>query len=276
MEISQHIAALDRDGTLLANAAVSAGLDAGVPPCPGWRVRDLVRHTGYIHRWAASHITQRSETIIDGPAEGEILASGPADGELIAWFRDGHAALVRTLGAAAPDVRCATFLRAPSPLAFWARRQAHETAIHRFDAQSAARMTHSPGAFAAPFAADGIDELIVGFASRSRSRLPDAAGRSLSLRASDTGDGWHIAWQPDGSAATRRNAPTDPTGPTGAAAAGTPAAGAPSADCVITGPASGLYLFLWNRCDAAAAHVVISGNPDVVAAWNSGFRVRWS
>lgn len=44
---------------------------------------------------------------------------------------------------AAGYVDCWTFLDAPSPLAFWARRQAHETAIHRADAQLAA---DGPGA----------------------------------------------------------------------------------------------------------------------------------
>jgi hypothetical protein len=49
MEIGQHIAALERDGELLAEAAEAAGLDATVPACPGWRVRDLVRHQAYVH-----------------------------------------------------------------------------------------------------------------------------------------------------------------------------------------------------------------------------------
>ena len=34
-------------------------------------------------------------------------------------------------------MRCFAFLPAPSPLAFWARRQAHETGIHRADVESA-------------------------------------------------------------------------------------------------------------------------------------------
>jgi hypothetical protein len=49
VEISAHIDALDRDGALLADAAQAAGLRAGVPGCPGWQVRDLVRHQAYVH-----------------------------------------------------------------------------------------------------------------------------------------------------------------------------------------------------------------------------------
>ena len=99
--------------------------------------------------------------------ERTVLARGPDDAELIAAYRNGHAALVAALRAADPDLDCATFMPAPSPLAFWARRQAHGTAIHRYDAQSAARRPrrHPADAFDPAFADDGIDELIMGFAA---------------------------------------------------------------------------------------------------------------
>src|SRR4051812_11569501 len=53
MEIAEHVAALEREGVRLAAAAAS-DLDADVPPCPQWTVRDVVVHTGGVHRWAAS------------------------------------------------------------------------------------------------------------------------------------------------------------------------------------------------------------------------------
>jgi uncharacterized protein (TIGR03083 family) len=112
---------------LLADAAERAGLDAAVPPCPPWLVEDLLRHTGYVHRWAARHMTERPGQVIDGPPEAEILRGGAAGPDLLAWFRVGHAALVETLACADPALECATFMAAPSALAFWARRQAHET-----------------------------------------------------------------------------------------------------------------------------------------------------
>ena len=43
----------------------------------------------------------------------------------------------------------------------WARRQAHETAIHRYDAESASGDVNG---FDLDFAVDGIDEILVGFA----------------------------------------------------------------------------------------------------------------
>ena len=47
------------------------------------------------------------------------------------------------------------------------------------------------------------------------------------------------------------------------------------ADPPVSGPASGLYLFLWNRSDAAQASVTISGDPGFLDSWQSSVRVRW-
>jgi uncharacterized protein (TIGR03083 family) len=129
VEPDEHIAALDADGALLAAAAELAGLDATIPGCPFWKMRELLRHTGYVHRWAAGYVTHGYEEEADRYSEDELLG----------WFHDGHAGLVRSLRSADPGLSCWAFLDAPSPLAFWARRQAHETAIHRADAQKRGR-----------------------------------------------------------------------------------------------------------------------------------------
>jgi len=255
VDIADYIDALRQQGESLAVAADQAGLDAPVPPCAPWRVKDLLRHTGYIHRWAASHITERPARIIDGPPEAEILKGGAPDGELLDWYRAGHAALVATLETADPGLQTATFIAAPSPLAFWARRQAHETAIHRADADSARGAL--PG-YPAGFAADGIDELIMGF-GRRRKYQPQAEHQgTLLIRATGTGDQWYAEAR-DGRIEPRR--------------AGDDAAHAPT--CTVSGPASGLYLFLWNRGDAARNGVEVTGDPAVLALWKSSVCVRW-
>ena len=258
MEIAEHIGALRRQGEWLADAAERAGLDAVVPPCSPWQVRDLLRHTGYVHRWAARHITERPGQIIDGPSEQEILRGGADDAGLLAWFRDGHAALTQTLATADPAVQCATFIAAPSPLAFWARRQAHETAIHRADAESAAGTTPE---YEADFAADGIDELIMGFGRRRKyqpgSDPKTADGLRLRVLAADTGGAWVIeALQ--GRLQPRRDAD-----------------GSEDAGCTVSGPASGVYLYLWNRADADRAGVTVTGDPGLLSAWQASVRVRW-
>lgn len=262
MEIRQHIAVLKDDGARLADAAQTAGLAAEVPACPGWRVRDLVRHQAYVHRWAGRHVAERQSAIIEEEGESDILSAGPPDERLLASYREGHAALVRILSEADPDLRCATFLPAPSPLAFWARRQAHETAIHRYDAQGARREgAPAPGsAFPAGFAADGIDELIAGFAARDSG---DGVCRDLLVRTRDTEDAWRFTRPAEGRVRVRRYQPGEPEDPAGPAA------------CELSGPASGIYLFLWNRCGAREAGLAVTGDDTIIRAWNGTVRVRW-
>jgi len=263
MEIAEHIDALRREGDLLADAAVRAGLAAAVPPCPSWLVKDLLRHTGYVHRWAARHIAECPDQVIAGSSEAEILGGGVADADLLAWFRDGHAALAQTLATADPAVECATFMPAPSPLAFWARRQAHETAIHRADADSAAGATAE---YPPEFAADGIDELITGFGRRRKYQPGADGGGLLRVVAADTGDAWSV--EP-------REGRLHPRRDTADVADAAPPAAAPATACTVTGPASGLYLYLWNRADASRAGVTVTGDPALLAAWQASVRVRW-
>ncbi len=101
MKTAAYVEILDREGALLAEAAETAGSDAEVPTCPGWRVRDLLRHTGTVHRWATAFVAEGHT----GPRRAD---DPPAlDGaRLVSWFRDGHARLVDTLTGAAPGVRC--------------------------------------------------------------------------------------------------------------------------------------------------------------------------
>jgi uncharacterized protein (TIGR03083 family) len=261
MEISEHITALERDGDLLAVAAERAGLGATVPSCPPWQVRDLLRHIGYVHRWAAGYLAeQRTQPLPNEPSESEVLSSGPPDAELVGWFRAGHAALVRTLRTADPAVACWTVVPGPSPLASWARRQAHETAIHRVDAELAAGAV-TP--FPADFAADGIDELIMGFLGRDRSELRPGQreGQRLTLQVLATGPSgggaWLVELTADGSLAARVARGTAP------------------AECTLAGPAAALYQLLWNRADLDSPGVTVNGDQRVLQAWRNGARVRW-
>jgi uncharacterized protein (TIGR03083 family) len=260
-DVPGYVGALRRQGELLAGAAQQAGLAAAVPSCPGWAVRDLLKHTGYVHRWATGFVAQGLTTPVGEPEE-EILGQGPADAELPGWFREGHAALVRALGAARPDLNCWAFLAAPSPLAFWARRQAHETAIHRVDAEQAASTAGQAApangaAFEPAFAADGVDELLMGFLARGIRRGNWAGlGGSLAIHADDGtagGADWLIAGDPDAPSVSR---------------------GTARADCDVAGTASELYLMLWNR--GAADRLEVAGDPSILAAFGRALQITWS
>ncbi len=155
----------------------------------------------------------------------------------------GHAALVVALGDAPLDLSAVTFLPADTPLHFWARRQAHETAIHRLDVSGAAGQAVS---FSADFAQDGIAEMLGGFARRRRDPSTPA---TIGLAATD-GPSWLIRLGGERIEA----APAD----------------AGSADAQVAGTSAELYRWLWNRPCAAQ----VSGDPAVLAWWADNVRVR--
>lgn len=254
MEIPEHLAALQDAGDRLAKAAERAGMDARVPSCPEWAVRDLVFHVGAVHRWAATHVREpRAENF--EPVGGNSLRDAdqrPADDALLEWFTEGHAALVSTLREAPPDVACWTFLHAPTPLAFWARRQAHETTIHRVDAELAAGEVTPVDP---QVAVDGIDELLTRFITRRRGRLRSEEAKTLSVQATDTGAFWHLTISSEPVEARMIDRPED-------------------ADATLRGPASDVYLALWNRLSLGALDAF--GDAELLSSWPKLVQVRWS
>ena len=235
---------LSEHGDRLAAAADRAGWDTAVPGTD-WTVRQLVRHVGGVHRWAAD-VVDAARPSGDTPAAAAV-GSGPPDDELLEWFQNGHAALVQTLRDAPPDLDCFTFLPADSPLHFWARRQAHETAVHRADAESAAGDV-TP--FDAAFAQDGIAELLLGFARRRSNSIPRSG--VIGLDAAD-GDSWLVTL---GGERTEAETSEDLLG----------------TDVTVRGLSSDLYLWLWNRPTEA----VVDGDADLARAWGATVQVTWS
>jgi uncharacterized protein (TIGR03083 family) len=251
VDIADHITALRREGERLGEAAGETDLDTPVPTCPEWRMRDLVRHIGDVHRWARAHVAERRSEPIGRRELVEVAGPLPNDADLLGWFRDGHARLVQTLETADPDTQCWSFLPAPSPVAFWARRQAHETGIHRADAESPGgpdRITPFPR----DFAVDGIEELLFGFLSQPDGSERDGPPRTLALRATDAGVDWLVRLG-EGARASR---------------------GDGRADCSVRGEASDLHLLLWNRRSPEGLEV--RGDPSVLTFWRGAMQVKWS
>ncbi|WNF25632.1 maleylpyruvate isomerase family mycothiol-dependent enzyme [Streptomyces sp. C11-1] len=255
MKITEHITSLSEEGRLLAAAAEQAGTGAAVPTCPGWQIRHLLRHTGMVHRWAAAFVTEGHTTY--HPDNGEPALDGT---ELLDWFREGHRHLVRSLEDAPADLECWTFLPAPSPLAFWSRRQLHETTVHRVDAESA--LGGPLTSVAADRAADGIDELLTGFHARPKSRVRSGTARTLRIRAVDTDATWNVRISNEPPQAVRSSSTAH--GPD------TPER-TKDADCELSGTAEGLYLTLWNRLPLTA--VTLRGDRSVARLWTDNAAV---
>ncbi|MCM2415712.1 maleylpyruvate isomerase family mycothiol-dependent enzyme [Streptomyces sp. RKAG290] len=251
MEIAEYIKTLSAEGRLLARAAEEAGTGAPVPTCPEWQVRDLLRHVAMVHTWAAAFVTEGHTSYV--PDAGEPDLDGPA---LLARFREGHRLLVAALDGAPADVDCWSFFPAPSPLAFWARRQAHETTVHRVDAESARGGALSP--VAAAHAVDGIDELLRGFHARPKSRVRTEVPRTVRIRATDTAAAWTVRLSAEQPQVVREDG----------------AAGPAPADCELSATAQDLYLALWNR--RPLSDLTVSGDPELARLWRENSAVSWS
>ncbi len=255
MEITEHIMAVGREAKLFAEAARNGGLEPDIDSCPGWNMRDLVRHLIEIHLWAAAHVAQpHDKPWVDDLAElavfwPDLAIFWPDDSDLIGHYLQTNANLVDALESAPPDVESFTFLPAPSPLAMWARRQAHETAVHRYDAESAAGIAT---AFDPIFASDGIDELLSAFAPRTKA-FPIESTKRMSVHTSDTDDHWQMTLGPDGIITSREEGPAEVT---------------------LSGDAQDLYLALWNRGDDS--NLTVNGEAELLETWHANCRIRWS
>jgi uncharacterized protein (TIGR03083 family) len=215
-------------------------------------VRDLVRHQGGVHRWASAIVSgERAEPI----GLDEAVGQWPSDDDLVDWFRHGHSALIDALSVADPDLACWTFLAAPSPLAMWSRRQAHETAIHRVDAELAAGT--APTAVPPRVAADGIDELLTCFITRPGRGLRTDRPASLAIGCVDATARWLMQIGPDGVETRSVDSAADA-----------------DADCQVTGTANDLYLCLWNR--GQTEHLSVERNRGLLDLVLDQVHVRWS
>jgi uncharacterized protein (TIGR03083 family) len=135
---------LERDAATLVGVLASADLDAAVPSCPGWSLRDLGEHVAEVHRWASEQASG-----IPQPRAG--------DGELISRLRGGADRLVTVLRDRPPSTPCWA-IYPPETVGTWARRQAHETSIHVWDAMTAVGREYR---MPIDLAADGVAEVVM-------------------------------------------------------------------------------------------------------------------
>jgi len=185
-------------------AALSAESDPGrpVPSCPGWTLADLVAHLGRVHRWATAIVTRLPQQRIELSAQE---AGAPKDWSKVPeWFAAGGAALVEALGRADLDAPCYSW-GADQHVRYWLRRQLHETAIHRVDAELA--VLGEAGALDAAVAVDNIDEFLdnLPYMRRFRREVRElhGDGETIHLHATDLDAStlpgeWLITLEPDG------------------------------------------------------------------------------
>ena len=211
---------------------VSGGFAAWVPWVPDWTAGDLVRHLGNVHRWATALVT--AGTAERPPPHDD---EDPPDGELLDWYGAGLTGLVRALRETPPDAPAWHMSpTAPKVAAEWARRQAHELAVHRMDLEAAAGV---PVTEVDPeLADDGVDEVLRVVVPRWAHTEPvSTATATVAVRSTDTGRVWTARVTQGDVAVTDEDAQR--------------------ADARLQAPAAALLRRLWGR----PAEVVVTGDP---------------
>ena len=247
VEFGDYLEQIERQASALRAAAVAAGPEEPVPTCPEWTVRNLVRHIARVHNWVG-------HALGTPPDSDDVHPDRPPEmwDDLLPWWDEQLAVMLERLRTLGPDAPAWVFnTDVESNAAFWARRQAHETAIHRLDAEHAA--VHSSRAdslpslvFESEFAADGIDELLVLLIPRALRREPPELEGTVLFHAADAGRAWLVQLKPG-------EAPE--VGP----------ASEIDTDAAVVGTADAVYRAAWHRPSTA----ITTGDQALVDALRS-------
>ncbi|MDQ1698190.1 MAG: hypothetical protein QOG34_53 [Frankiaceae bacterium] len=210
--------------------------DAVVPTCPDWTIADLCAHVGSIYGYVAHVVSERLMSASEVRPE-------PTDGaDMVAWVEGQLDELVTALSGCDADTPMWNWSGEPYVAAFWARRAAHETAVHRFDAQRAFGIAQPVDA---DLAADGLDEfidvLLPAVVAHHKFELPTATYAFESVEH----DTWRIR--------------------TGEGGAGRAAADS-AADVTVRGTSSALLLAICNRVPWTSLQV--EGNTELLEDWS--------
>jgi uncharacterized protein (TIGR03083 family) len=231
LSVEQCTDAISGYSSALADAARD-NLDARVEHCPDWSVADLVAHVTEVHwQWR----TVAAERLDAPPDDGRKPQRAPDD-RLIEVFEDGARQIVEVLAKADQSAPCWTWFPSQQDVAFITRHQVQEAMVHAWDAANAAGR---PLELDPVLAADCVDEfLTTSLAEEEDARNDDfpTFDATISLRATDTGDGWTLTDGPiPGSLVMSRGATE----------------GVPT----LTAPAGDLLLWVYQRRDSVPGDV---------------------
>jgi uncharacterized protein (TIGR03083 family) len=237
MQHRQHVDAIRREGASLSAAARRAGNDARVASCPDWTVADLLSHIGRIHHWLVGVVEMRPER----PSFNWRQTDPPPEAARVEWFDEGYEDLASALGALTADTEVWTWA-SERTAGFWSRRQAHELAVHRWDAQSALGESEP---IDRELAVDGIQEVFDILPDRPGVGPVTGNGETIHLHCTD-GDGeWLVRFTPGGLVVTNEHA---------------------KGDVAARGTASDLLLLVWGRIPPE--RVETFGDASLLTRWH--------
>jgi uncharacterized protein (TIGR03083 family) len=199
------LAALRDDGPAFLDAATAADPAATVPSRPEWTVADLIHHLGSVYRFVHA-LVGRGVTGKPDRSLGSFLDEARPD-DLVGWWREQYEATLGTLEGADPDLPAWNWAPQAKTAAFWQRRAALDTAVHRWDAQMASGRAEP---VETKLAADGVTEVLDTWLPAGRRVGPTDVTGVVGLDAPDVGYVWHVRLRGEGVALLDTDTILDP------------------------------------------------------------------
>jgi uncharacterized protein (TIGR03083 family) len=184
------LAALRAEAAAFRLAVAEAEPAAEVPSCPGWTVADLVVHLGGRYGETAGHVARG-----ESGAPELVTPTPPAEANLLGWWDGQLAGLLALLEQLDPDLPAWNWAPQTKTVNFWNRRMAHETAVHRWDAQFAS-INAEP--IETKLALDGIAEVLDTWLPAGRGLGPDGLTGVVGLVATDAGHEFFVRQRAEG------------------------------------------------------------------------------
>lgn len=181
------LAALRSDAAAVRAVAIPEALDNPVPSCPDWRMYDLLWHLAKVYRWVDRHVSRGSTDRPDNPQPPP-----PDRAEVLDVWVQAYDDMVCTLDGVDPELPAWNWAPQPKTASFWHRRMAHETAVHRWDAQVAVGV---PEPIETKLAADGIHEVLDSWLPAGRRRGPRDLSGVVHLVATDLEHDWYVRFR---------------------------------------------------------------------------------
>jgi len=235
----QYLVHLNADYQLLAAAIPNVPQD--VPSCPGWTTNDLAKHMAqvYLHQ---AFVVETGNT----PEQKEHLSRYPRTDDYLEFMGWGFEAITKALDINRPERPTWSWHHSDFSVDFWFRRMAHETVIHRIDAELA---TGSVTPIDESLALDGVDE-VLDFLPLTGSwpEVPNIDFGIVSIFASTKNGSkvWDLNFTNE---AATVSAVAESNG---------------AARLVISGDAEAMDLYLWGRIDSSDPRISLTGEGEEI------------
>ncbi len=238
MEHDEYCTVIETEAELLRKAVLAIAPDTAVPNCPGWTAQRLLAHTGRVFGMVTGALHAADPSM--HPTKPSAL-SGDLDA-VVAGYEERLVEMLAALRETDPTAPAWHFSpTAPKTAASLVRRMAHETTVHRLDAQGAAGEDTGVGQ---ELAADGIDEVLTWLIQRRTDEwaCAELAGTVL-YHAADAGRAWTVRLVPGQLPQTAPETVAEP-------------------DASVIGLADAVYRAAWGR----PTHATITGDRQLAAA----------